>query len=34
MFPNWYAECDKLGLEADARNQWLREWVRDSKDLA
>jgi hypothetical protein len=28
-----YAECDKLGLDGDARNQWLREWVRDSKDL-
>jgi hypothetical protein len=28
-----YAECDKLGFEGDARNQWLREWVRDSKDL-
>ena len=28
-----YAECDKLGLDGDARNQWLREWVRDSKQL-
>ena len=28
-----YAKCDKLGLDGDARNQWLREWVRDLKDL-